>query len=225
MLQYKTFALKVEDTEEEKNVGMIKGYASTFGNVDLGGDIVHRGAFKKTIKDKKGKFPILLDHMWDQQIGWNLSAEEDDHGLKVEGEIQLITEAARNRFALAKRAHDLKTKMGLSIGYRATKEDFEDIEVDGCDDGRRKPRKSQLQRVRNLRELKLFEYSMVTFPMNEQAGVTDAKSEFIAKIRSGIYTEEEIKKALATLELPAAPNQDDPDLLQSFQKLKNVFKT
>src|SRR5215468_7890967 len=34
--------------------GELEGYASVFGNVDLGGDVVVPGAFKKTLNDWRG---------------------------------------------------------------------------------------------------------------------------------------------------------------------------
>jgi len=52
-LEYKTFALKVDGVTDDPEVAEIKGYASTFGNEDQGGDIVDKGAFKKTIREKE----------------------------------------------------------------------------------------------------------------------------------------------------------------------------
>ena len=52
--EYKCFEFKVTEADSSDDVGVIEGYASTFGNVDLGNDIVEKGAFKKTIKDQRG---------------------------------------------------------------------------------------------------------------------------------------------------------------------------
>lgn len=210
--QFKAFEFKVSEAGDDGKIGYIEGYASTFGNCDLGDDIVDKGAFKKTIKEKKGVFPILLDHNPSKPIGWNVEASEDDVGLKIKGEVQLITEEARNRYALAKRAKDLGTKMGLSIGYMTVKGEPD------------KERPS----VRRLKELKLFEYSFVTFPMNEKATITGVKSDewtaLFEALQAKGYDLERVKNALKELGLdpvdPSAADIDtDPELLQSVDKL------
>ena len=156
--EIKTFSLKIEDADSQK--GIIRGFASTFGNIDLGDDIVDQGAFKKTIKESKGVFPILADHRPDKQIGWNMRAEETDKGLFVEGKLNLEGNLGKEKYALIKQALELGAPMGLSIGYGVIK---------ALPDQERPS-------VRRLKELKLYEYSVVTFPMNTQAMVTAAKT-------------------------------------------------
>ena len=68
-VETKSFELEIKDADSN---GMIRGFASTFGNVDLGMDVVDKGAFKKAIKESKGLWPILADHDPTKQIGWNL---------------------------------------------------------------------------------------------------------------------------------------------------------
>jgi HK97 family phage prohead protease len=159
-IQYKAFEFKIEDADDSPSAGVIRGLASTFGNIDLGDDIVDEGAFKKTIQESKGKVPILADHDPSKQIGWNLRAEESDKGLMVEGELNLKTQLGKERYELAKQALKIGAKMGLSIGYGIIKA---------------MPDKDRPS-VRRLKELKLYEYSMVTFPMNTSAMVTAAKA-------------------------------------------------
>lgn len=157
-VENKSFEFKIDDASESD--GVIKGYASTFGNIDLGDDVVDMGAFKKTLKENKGRFPILDSHDPTKQIGWNLKAEETKDGLFVEGQILMESQLGREKFLLAKKAVEIGAKMGLSIGYSVIK-----AEPD-------KERPS----VRRLKEVKLYEYSIVTFPMNTAAMVTDAKN-------------------------------------------------
>lgn len=156
--EIKTFSLKIEDADSQK--GIIRGFASTFGNIDLGDDIVDTGAFKKTIKESKGIFPILADHDPAKQIGWNVRAEETEKGLFVEGKLNLEGNLGKEKYALIKQALELGAPMGLSIGYGVIK---------AMPDAERPS-------VRRLKELKLYEYSVVTFPMNTQAMVTAAKT-------------------------------------------------
>lgn len=211
MKKFMAFEFKVQKAEANGDVGYIEGYASTFGNVDLGLDVVDRGAFSKTIKDKGGVFPILIDHDPGRPFGWNLNASEDDYGLKVKGEVNLITEEQKNRYQLTKRALELGTKSGLSIGYSTIKSE---------------PDPDQPQ-IRHLKELKLWEYSHVTFPMNQMASITGAKfqrvSQLFDRLQNGDYDLDKLEKALEVLGLgpedPAATHETDPALLQSVDKL------
>ncbi len=155
-MEYKSFALKLDDVTDG---GQFHGYAATFGNVDLGCDVIHPGAFRKSLTDTRGRLPILDHHDPTRQIGWNLEAREDEHGLFVRGQLDLNVQAARERHSLMKMAARLGGNTGLSIGFQSVHE-----EPDGHD-----------FKIRHLREVSLLEYSLVTFPMNPQAGVTRVK--------------------------------------------------
>ncbi len=159
-IDYKTFPFEVKEADDSSDEGVIEGYASTFGNMDQGFDIVEKGAFKKTLKDNKGKFPILADHNPYEHIGWNEKGTEDETGLLVRGSIMLNVQKGKEKMALAKKALEIKAPMGLSIGFTTIKAT---------------PDKDNM-RVRRLEELKLWEYSIVTFPMNTAAMITAAKS-------------------------------------------------
>jgi hypothetical protein len=152
----KAFKFECKEISEE---GKFDGYASTFGNVDLGNDIVASGAFAKTISINNGVVPILDSHDPTNQIGWNESAQEDRRGLKVFGALDLNIQKARERHSLMRTAKGLNAKMGLSIGYHTIKSEPHNAKPD----------------VRVLKELNLLEYSVVTFPMNPKASVTRLK--------------------------------------------------
>lgn len=157
----KSFSLEVKEMREDEQMkmGYMEGYASTFGNVDLGGDIVEKGAFSKTLKDK-GTFPLLEDHTPKMKnlLGFG-KFYEDEKGLYGKFEINLDTEQGRAAYSLAKQARKMGNDIGMSIGYETVKEEYD-----------------RENSVRRLKELKLFEVSMTLFPMNEQAGVTMVKS-------------------------------------------------
>jgi uncharacterized protein len=141
--------------------GVFQGYASFFGNVDSYGDIVKKGAFKKTLKESKGKVPILHNHDPRYQIGWNEEAYEDDKGLFVSGRLDLNVQLAKEQHSLMKMALKLKARTGLSIGYRTIK--WENDRDDPA--------------IRVLTELQLAEYSVVAFPANTLATIIDVKSQ------------------------------------------------
>jgi len=214
--EIKTFDFKLDAADSKS--GLIRGYASTFGNIDLGDDIVEQGAFKKTLKESGGKWPILADHNPTTPLGWNHRGEEDDKGLFVEGKYNMEDPFAKARHALANQALELGAKMGLSIGFGVIK-----AEPD-------KMRPS----VRVLKEIELYEYSQVVFPMNTAAMVTAAKTwakshdreEFIEAIRSEAKSRgiplHDLSEALLTRE--AATFETDPEImLQSLDNLLNKF--
>jgi HK97 family phage prohead protease len=209
-IQYKTFSLKIDDVDSK---GTIRGYASTFGNVDLGLDVVDKGAFKKSLKENNGVFPILADHDPSKLIGWNMRAEEDDKGLFVEGKLDLNVQNAREKYSLTKTAMELGAKMGLSIGYMTIKGEPD----------RDRPM------VRHLKELKLFEYSIVTFPMNTEAMIDSAKS-LVGVDKAKFIIQDLIKQGLSVDELSmallteAAEENDPSELAQSLDKLIKSLK-
>ncbi len=131
---------------------VIAGYASLFGEVDQGGDIVQKGAYVASIaalSTKRQRVKMLWQHDPAQPIGVWDEVREDDRGLWVKGRLLDSTQKGREAAALiAAGAID-----GLSIGYRTTKASKND--------------KGQ----RLLTELELWEVSLVTFPMLPSARV------------------------------------------------------
>lgn len=206
-LQYKSFSFKVDGVDEK---GVVRGYASTFGNVDLGMDVVDKGAFKASIKGGT-KWPILKQHNPDKLIGFNARAEEDDTGLFVEGKLNLDVQDGREQYSLAKQALEMGANFGLSIGYMTIK----------AEPDRKNPM------IRHLKELKLFEYSLVTFPMNEEAMITQAKSLvgvdranfFIEHLKQYGLNEQDMVSALRHIGGAASVTDDPKFILQSADDL------
>lgn len=132
---------------------VIAGYASLFGAVDQGGDIVGKGAYAASLALRPG-IKMLWQHDPTQPIGVWDDVREDAKGLFVKG--RLLTSVAKGCEAIA--LLEAGAIDGLSIGYRTVKS--------------RKNEKGQ----RVLEELELWEVSLVTFPMLPSARVT-AKSD------------------------------------------------
>lgn len=141
--------LQIKSMDE---AGKFSGLASTYGNVDLGGDIVMPGAFQKTLQDRGGEVPLLFAHDMRQPIGLG-KLTDTSAGLQIEGQLVLSVGKAKEAYDLL-RARVLR---GLSIGYDTVKSDV----ANGA---------------RRLLELKLFEVSLVTVPMNELAQVSAVKA-------------------------------------------------
>lgn len=137
--------------------GAFSGYASVFGNEDLWGDIVVAGAFSKSIAEKKPA--MLWQHNSDEPIGVWVILAEDEKGLYVEGQLLI------NGVARAKEAYELlvaKAISGMSIGYVPVVWEWQKKE-----DSRNE--------IRLLKEVDLWEISLVTFPANTEARVGDVK--------------------------------------------------
>lgn len=159
MLKTHDFALETKAVGEE---GEFEGYASTFGNVDQGGDVVEPGAFIESIVQAKkdGRtIPMLWQHDQREPIGVWSDIAEDAKGLYVKGRLLIEFDP------LAKRAHGLlknKALGGMSIGYRYLPGHAEQ------DDKR--------PGVTKLKKIDLREVSLVTMPMNILARVTGVKA-------------------------------------------------
>lgn len=148
--------LKVEDKSDDYLT--ISGYGSIFGNEDKGGDIVMPGAFKACIAEGR-KPKMLWNHDPAQPIGvWDEMAE-DENGLRMKGRV-----SKRGKGGEVADLIKMGAIEGLSIGYR-TKEYERDRETGS----------------RKLMKLDLWETSVVTFPMNELAGIYAMKAEDITQ--------------------------------------------
>lgn len=134
-----------------------EGHGSVFGNEDLGGDVVLPGAFQRTLDGyrKKGTFPQMFwMHDPSRVAGKWEDMEEDKQGLRVRGRLA--------KTPLGDELHELlkmEAVRGLSIGYRTVDQDYDN-------DGRRL-----------LKELELWEVSVVSLPMNPLAQVAHIKSQ------------------------------------------------
>ncbi len=139
--------------------GVFSGYASVFGELDQQNEIVAAGAFARTLAkwSRQNRTPALLwMHDPTQPIGIWQSVREDGNGLLVEGRLALRTQKGAEAYELLK----LGALTGLSIGYRVVKSQV---------DAKRK--------ARVLTDVDLFEISLVTFPANEAARVSEVKEE------------------------------------------------
>jgi len=152
------------DIKELNNEGEFEGYASKFGIVDQGGDVVEPGAFSKTLAEHetRGSMPKMLwQHNPNKPIGVFTNMKEDDTGLYVKGKILTeVPDGAATLALLRNNAID-----GMSIGYRTVDADYQ--------------RRGDGSQVRRLKELALWEVSVVTFPMQMEAQVTGVKSDLL----------------------------------------------
>ncbi len=168
-LEYKSLPFESIETKKiEINgvpVGVIKGLASTFGNIDKTDDIVEPGAFTKTLKEHKKRHdrPIRMLFMHDRAEvigGFPIDkVKETAKGLQVEGHINLDVQKGAEAFSLAK----MGVLSDLSIGFIPVK-----VKLD-------EPKPGQFFGTRHLKEIDLREISIVDEPANPKATITDVK--------------------------------------------------
>lgn len=132
--------------------GTFDGILSTYNNIDLGGQLVEPGAFTKTIQEHGPTVPMLWQHKSDKPIG-TLTLIDAPDALRVKGQLLLDVDDAKKAYLLIK----AQVVKGLSIGYDTIK--------DAVEGG-----------VVHLKELRLWEGSIVTFPMNQLAMITAVKA-------------------------------------------------
>ena len=197
-MKYKDIKIQLKEIGDE---GTFSGYAAVFNNTDLGGDIIAPGAFTKSIKENP-RVPVLWGHDTREGIGINKEVKEDSVGLHVSGQLILDVQRAKEARFLVKEG----AVKGLSIGYDALVVDYSK-----SSDG-----------IRILKEVKLWEYSLVPFPMNPEATITGVKSldEFESRLREVIaYVEEHSD------EIPSKRNGLIDQVIKQLSILRGVGKT
>jgi HK97 family phage prohead protease len=158
--------VKIADDSTDTEM-KFSGYGAVFGNTDSWGDVIVKGAFRKTVAAAKasGKWPSMLTSHdgYAMPVGVWTEMKEDDRGLWVEGKLA-NTERGREMYELLK-MQPRPAVSGLSIGYVA--KDYSLHQRTKSDEPRR-----------TLKEVDLHEVSIVNGPANDKARVVAVKSEF-----------------------------------------------
>lgn len=139
--------------------GEFEGYGSVFGVKDSYADIVEPGAFQKSLDAwrSKSRMPALLwQHNMSEPIGVYTEMREDSTGLFVKGRLLVDDDPLAKRALAHMKAGSLT---GLSIGYV-----LKDWEYS-------KDKEAYL-----LKEIDLWEVSLVTFPANDEARISEVKN-------------------------------------------------
>jgi HK97 family phage prohead protease len=149
---YKTVPFELTELKASDGGWQFSGYASTFGTVDQGGDVVMRGAFDTSLTARK-KRPLLWQHDLREPIGVEVTLKPDDKGLFGTWKVVDTARGTDAHKLLKSGAID-----SMSIGYVPTEVEFDDVGT------------------RLLKSVDLLECSVVSLPMNEQALVTHVKA-------------------------------------------------
>lgn len=177
-MEYKMFhtaLLKADATQ-----GIVEHIVAVMGNTDLGDDVIHPGAFTKTITESKGKIRVLDQHRADsvmRVVGKPLEMRELTRAELPPELLAQYPSATGGLYAKTQYLMDTPEGEGVfnrivsgaideySIGYDPLDVDYSSLTGP---DGKRKT-------VRNLRTLKLYEYSPVLWGMNPATTTLSAK--------------------------------------------------
>jgi HK97 family phage prohead protease len=206
-MERKIFPLEVKDVDAE---GTFTAHGAIFGNLDRGGDIIRRGAFKRTLRQRKesGR-PLKMLYQHSEPIGVYSEVKEDHKGLFVKGR-PLVEEVQRAKEVVAlMRAQALDE---FSIGY-------EPIEHKINSDG-----------TRTLLDIELHEVSIVPFAMNPEATLVGIKTEgfktpqeLIETLISGKEIDEELAEKIVGAAWPILhPPKKEEDLSQSVAAIQKL---
>lgn len=145
-------ANKLESSNEDR---MIKGYAIVWGSKNDFNEIVLKGATQNSLNARgvgkdKNKIVVLLKHRTGQPLAKITKLEEDDYGLYFEAEVTPGVSYAED--ALAQIRQGLLSQLSYGFEYI-----WDKVEYRAEDD------------AYILREIKLWEISVVTFSSDENA--------------------------------------------------------
>lgn len=198
-LTHKSFSFEVKLDAATRR---ISGYASVFGNVDSTGDTVLAGSFAKSVSMRMPK--MLYQHDSDDLIGVWDTAREDAKGLFVEGRLA-ETPLGNEAYTLAK----MGALDSMSIGYNVIQSEYD------------------AKGVRLLKEIDLWEVSLVTFPANDQATITNVKGhnserEFENFLRDAGYSRD-AAKTITAHGFKALSGQRDAEAVELVLTINNAI--
>ena len=222
------YVLKADD-----DTGIVEAYVSVMGIVDedMPPDMIENGAFTKTIQERgpagANKIRVLHQHNWNEVVGKPLSLVEHSReqlpaelleqypeatgGLFAQTQFVLDVQRAREDFALYKAG----AMNEWSIGFDTLESDMD---------------KGNGETFRRIKEVRMWEYSPVTWGANQATMTTavkdnergDAPLVEPSKSDEHLQDEAEPQKALTSCEA-ARLNQDgiDADFDLVFRKVQN----
>lgn len=228
LLEFKSSFADIKDIDSKNRI--VTGYLSEFGSTDYDKDIIEKGAFAKSISERKNDIFFLNQHDWKQPHGKFNVLQEDSKGLYFESNALPNTTYSNDLIEL----YALGIVKEHSIGFSTVKSEWH---KDGI--------------TRTIKEIKLYEGSNVTLGANPNTPFTGFKSRTIADInnqvslitktiRNGSFTDEtflQLEFALKQLQLesyelgkksldePIVITQDkEPIILDTIKLFTNSLK-
>lgn len=168
----RNFQFSVKAVDE---TGHFSGYGSVYNVIDAYRERVAPGAFAESLRkwQTRGRLPpVLWQHRSAEPVGPFTKMVEDEHGLYVEGHL-LVSDVQRAREARA--LMQSKAVDGLSIGFNSIVEEW-----------------NKEEEVITLKEIDLWEVSIVTFPANQESLIMEVRGLFADSGAPSIKEIEEI---------------------------------
>lgn len=198
----KTFRFADMQVKADGTAGTLEGYGSSFGgDPDSYGDVIAKGAFSASLRQRMPK--MLYQHDSAMIAGVWDTAEEDNHGLFLKGRFINTPLSQQAREECAAGALD-----SMSIGFSTNDQDYD-------------PKTG----IRTLKDINLYEVSLVTFPANQNALIGAVKSmpttirEFEELLRDAGFTSAAVTKIAARGFKARDEARDEPDLTPLYDKL------
>lgn len=157
------YAIKSENLAI-KDDGYISGYCSVFGQVDTYDDTIEPHAYDAVVASGTKPLMFFNHASYCVPIGVWDKLSVDGRGLFIEGRLNLNNKQGKEVFDALK----FGSMNGLSVAITMQDEDVE------CDD-------EGIRHIKNVREL--YEVSIVNFPADKNARISDIKSDTIKSIR------------------------------------------
>lgn len=166
--------------------GVFEAVFAVFGNVDLGGDRLIKGAFSRTLEENPTP-PVMYSHLWDlAPIGVTRKATETDEGVRAEAVLYLDADPFVERIYRSLSDGALKE---FSFGYRV--KDAADVTDDG-------------DTVRELKDVDLLEWGPTLKGMNPATRLVAVKS-VLERL-----SDEDLERFGLARKAEDPPNDDDP---------------
>lgn len=208
-MKHKSCSAQFKALDEEK--GTFEAIVSVFGNVDLIGDRVVKGAFTKSLEKWKASgdpIPVIWSHMWNNpaaHIGKTVSAEETDEGLSVKGQLDLEHPFAAKVFKLLKE----RRVKEFSFAYDVNEEKY-----------------NKEDKANDLLDLELIEVGPTLKGMNPETQLVAAKAMLDEEdpteaLEKSVLNQWE-KRAVKAGRVLSAKNE--ADLKQASDLIANVLK-
>ena len=225
-IEFKSSFAGIKDVDTKNRI--VTGYLSEFGSLDYDKDIIEKGAFTKSIMERKNDIFFLNQHDWKQPHGKFNVLKEDNKGLYFES-MQLPNTTYSNDLI---ELYSMGIVKEHSIGFSTIKSDWQ---KDGI--------------TRIIKEVKLYEGSNVTlganpntpftgFKARTEKEINDQVSLIIKSVRNGNFTDETFgqleialkmlqteayelgKKALTDEPTGPVTTKDEPQILDILKTFK-----
>lgn len=201
----KSLSLEFDSIKALDDNGGFEGYASVFGVQDYDGDVIVRGAFKKSIESGK-QVKMLWQHDRTTIIGKWTEIREDEKGLFVKGVLFTELDKGREAYILLKNGVLNGMSVGFNIQNAYQEESTRNQVIDDAD---------------------LWEISLVTWGANPEALITNVKTvkDFEQFLRDAGYSRKEAK-TITSHGYKALQSQRDADGDEEVnQELINSLKS